>query len=326
MNQTGLRTPVLTKPLLLHQQRVFANPQCVTPSWYALCSARRLKKRRPITITALGHRFVVWRDRHGKSHVTDARCPHLGADLGQASLVENDSIRCAFHHWTFDPAGRCVSAPGHDEPPDRCLVSYSAVERFGLLWIYFGGEPKFDLPGVSNERAFRVFRAPRQTIAAHPHLVIGNGLDVTHFETLHDVALTQPPTLSQVEPHTLTLQLRGRPRSRLAQALTGTQTCDITASFTTIGGNLAWSTVESPVRFHVCFAARPTADGGSETQTVWFLPRGSLVRMIRAIALMASLLHNDRQILDRLDFHPSFIATDDPLRRFATLVDELGAA
>src|SRR5262249_46609557 len=120
----------------------------------------------------------------------------------------------------------------------------------------------------------------------------------------------------------LTLEMRGRPRAGWQQVVTGTGHRDLVASFTTIGGNLAWATVTEPLRFHMLFAGRPAPGGGCDTQTVLFCRRRDLPR---ALALMYVLLYEDHRILNGLQFTPNFTAQDVPLRAFAELVNKLGA-
>ena len=56
------------------------------------------------------------------------------------------------------------------------------------------------------------------------------------------------------------------------------------------------------------------------------LPRGLGISALRALVLVYSLLHDDRRILDRLDFHAGFGATDEPLRRFAEIINQMEVA
>ena len=94
------------------------------------------------------------------------------------------------------------------------------------------------------------------------------------------------------------------------------------ADFTTIGSNLAWLTMLAPVRFFMLFSGRPTP-GGCHTQTVLFVPARSPVRMVQAITVIAVILHDDRRILDNLDFSPAFTENDRELKAFARIVDAM---
>ncbi len=312
-----------------HQQsRQFANFDVVVQSWYVAARAKKLASGRAKTVNLLGRKIVLWRDTTGRPHAMDARCPHLGADLGQGQVI-GDCLRCPFHHWTYDAAGKCITAPGHETPPGRSTRRYPVVERYGLIWLFNGASPHFDLPGLPDEDApdaFRRLLPPSQHINCHPDLVIGNGLDAAHFEALHGVTPTRTPILEQPDERTLSLLISGRPRSRLLAFLTGSRQRGVNARFTTIEAGLAWLTVTAPLRFHVLFSARPSEQRGCETQVVLFLPRGFGVRMVQSILLLYSLLHDDRRILERLEFHRGFTETDEPLRRYAELIDRMEVA
>jgi len=291
----------------------FNNPSLVTQSWYVAARSRQLRAGQAKSFDVLRRRITIYRDEHGVAHAIDARCPHLGADLGHGT-VAGDSLRCAFHGWRFGPDGTCRQG-------SRSTRAYPAVERWGLIWIFNGRQPLFDLPDPPDTR-LRALRLPSQRINCHPHLVIANGLDITHYDSLHGMDYSEPPQLTRPAPHRLSVSLRGRPRARWQQILTGTWARDIIARFTTIGGSMAWATVEAPLRFHMLFAGRPDVAGGCETQTVLFCePR----HLPRAVALMYLLLHDDHRILNDIRFAPHFVESDAPLKAFAELVDSLGS-
>jgi phenylpropionate dioxygenase-like ring-hydroxylating dioxygenase large terminal subunit len=209
---------------------------------------------------------------------------------------------------------------GDCAPPRR---TYPVAERWGLIWIFNGPAPLFDLPAPPEGEPCRVFRLPRQRIRCHPHLVIANGLDVSHYASLHDVVWTETPHFTAEGPHRLALELRGRPASRLHRLLAGCETRDVAARFTTIGASLAWVTVREPVRFHALFSGRPAPAGGCETQTLLFLPRRGAAGVARAAAILYLLLRDDRRILDGLRFTPNFTEADMPLSSFAQVVNSL---
>jgi phenylpropionate dioxygenase-like ring-hydroxylating dioxygenase large terminal subunit len=302
--------------------RVFANPRATARAWYPAMRARSLRRGRIGTLELVDRRIAIYRGEDGRAHAIDARCPHLGADLALGS-VEADRVRCAFHGWCFGPDGACRDAPGHDVAPRRRARVYPCEQRWGLLWVFNGPEPLFPLPTPGEGRWWSLV-LPVQRIRCHPHLVLANGLDVTHYETLHGMSFAEPPRLT-VGPHDVTVAMRGRPRSAFWRAISATRRADIVARFTTIGGSLAWTSVESPVRFHVLFSGRPDPAGHCLTRTIFLFPRGFNADWVRGLGLMAMLLHDDRQVLDTIDFRPDFDAADEPLRAFARVVDGLGA-
>jgi phenylpropionate dioxygenase-like ring-hydroxylating dioxygenase large terminal subunit len=301
---------------------VFANPRAAARSWYPAGRSRSLRRGRIRAFDLADRRIAVYRDREGVVHAVDARCPHLGADL-VLGRVEDEGIRCAFHGWCFGPDGGCRDAPGHPAPPRRRARVYPCQERWGLVWVFNAPAPLFDLPAPDSGRWWSL-TLPAQRIGCHPHLVLANGLDVAHYETLHDMTFTEPPRLS-VGAHDVAVTMRGRPRSAFWKLISGTARRDIVARFTTIGGSLAWTSVEAPVRFHVLFSGRLDRGGGCVTRTVFLFPRRLSVDPVRAVGLMAMLLHDDRRVLDTMDFRPDFSDADEPLRAFARVVNELGA-
>ncbi|HSC28759.1 MAG TPA: Rieske 2Fe-2S domain-containing protein [Vicinamibacterales bacterium] len=305
-----------------HAESIFASSRAASRSWYAAARSRALRRGRLHAFDLGDRRIAVYRDRDGCVHALDARCPHLGADL-TLGTVERGGLRCAFHGWCFGPDGVCRGAPGHGTPPGRRTRAYPCQERWGIVWVFNAAAPLFDLPSPEGGRWWPLVLPP-QRIRCHPHLVLANGLDISHYETLHGMTFSEAPRLS-VGSCEVSVTMQGRPRSRFWRFLSGTRRRDIVAQFTTIGGSLAWTSVYAPVRFHVLFSGRPDRSGGCVTRTVFLFPRGTGWNPLRALGLMAMLLHDDRRVLDTIDFRPDFSAADEPLRAFARVVDELGA-
>ena len=101
--------------------------------------------------------------RHGAAQVglVDARCPHRGADLF-FGRNEEGGLRCVYHGWKFDAAGRCVDIPtmardegtarrGSGSPPTRRA---SAATWSGPTW----GRPS--TAAASRPGVRRCARAP----------------------------------------------------------------------------------------------------------------------------------------------------------------------
>ena len=302
------------------RNRVFNNPKVVAQSWYVAGRSTDLRPGRVTSFELADRRFALFRDAEGRPRALDSVCPHLGADL-KLGRVANGALQCAFHGWTFGGDGACLKAPGCASPSSRRAASYPVVERWGLVWIFNGPRALFQLPERRLTGRARVLRLPAQTIRCHPHLVIANGLDASHYESLHAFEQSVRLAIRAESDFELALDLRGRPRSRNRRVMTGTHRCDVEASFSTIGSNVAWAVVRSPVEFEVLFTGRPDRDGLCVTQTIIFLPAWQPFAAIRSAVLLATLLRDDRRVLDSIRFHPDLAECDTGLAAFRDLID-----
>ena len=301
---------VLVPPAV--RPRAFAEAGVVTASWFPAARSRDVRPGRPLGVEVAGRRLALWRTASGALAAVDARCPHLGADLA-GGRVRGDCLVCPFHGWTFGPDGTCAEGrPARAAPVE---------ERWGLVWVFNDRTPRFPLPDAPPGR-WRVLRPPARTVRAHPHLVVGNGLDARHFDALHGLDLLDEPALTVEPPFRVSLAMRGRPRSRALRRLTGTgDQGEVRFRFTTVGGHLATVDVEAPVRFRALFTAAPTPEG-SRTQVVLFLPRAAR-DVVRAAVGLYALLHDDVAVLEGLRFRRAFTDADAPLAAFADVVDGL---
>lgn len=315
----------------------FANPRAFVQSWYVAALSSELRRGQAISKSLLGRRIALYRGEDGRPHALDARCAHLGADLGRGAVV-GQQLRCAFHHWTYDGSGRCVWRPDSDAASlAAATFSYPVEERWGALWIFNGERPAFPLPSFDGRRDEDLLarRLPPRVLGCHPHLAVANGLDIQHFRTVHGFDFVREPRVEAIDAFRVRAELLVRMRldswaARALRALTGGT---FRAVFTTWGGNLA--TIEGHAgRFEVLvlFSHRPLDDGRSASQTFLFCPRARGLR--RALAppslqlavsslVMAYILARDRDVLDTLSFRPNLAASDAPLATFIRQVNAL---
>ncbi|MEO8717619.1 MAG: Rieske 2Fe-2S domain-containing protein [Burkholderiales bacterium] len=104
----------------------------------------------PQRLRLLGEPLVAFRDGRGRAGLLGEHCPHRRASL---ALGRNEAggLRCAYHGWKFDVAGRCLEMPS--EPAGSAFretvraEAYAVTERAGLLWAYLGpSEKRAELP------------------------------------------------------------------------------------------------------------------------------------------------------------------------------------
>jgi phthalate 4,5-dioxygenase oxygenase subunit len=158
----------------------------------------------PVRLMALGERFVAFRNSQGRLGVIDYRCAHRNAELF-FGLNEEDGIRCIYHGWKFDHAGRCLDVP--NVPPHQRdvkdkikLKSCHATERYGAIWVYLGERevpppfPDFELNELKpDEISVQIIQQEYNWLNG-----LENDLDTSHFGFLH-LGGIDPATLNPGE-------------------------------------------------------------------------------------------------------------------------------
>ena len=112
----------------------------------ALLSSELPKAKSPaLEVRLLGEDLVAFRTSDGAVGILQSNCPHRGAPL-YYGRPEDQGIRCSYHGWMFDAAGRCIDMPNEPEDSnfkDKVRVrAYPCAERNGIVWTYMGpGDP-----------------------------------------------------------------------------------------------------------------------------------------------------------------------------------------
>ncbi|HEX2333413.1 MAG TPA: Rieske 2Fe-2S domain-containing protein [Burkholderiales bacterium] len=114
--------------------------------WQPVALVDELKVERPVRpVKVLGENFVLFKDDKGRHGLVDRHCAHRGADLAYGRL-EDSGLRCSFHGWLYDVAGKCLETPAEPEGSRLCdhirLRCCPVIEKSGALFAYLGaGEP-----------------------------------------------------------------------------------------------------------------------------------------------------------------------------------------
>jgi len=117
--------------------------------WHPVAATAQLDENPVRKIKILGEELVLYKDRKGKLGLVGPRCAHRLVHL-EFGIPEQDGLRCPYHGWMYDGAGRCLEQPL--EPPDSTLKhrikipAYPVQEMGGLVWAYLGPEPVPLLP------------------------------------------------------------------------------------------------------------------------------------------------------------------------------------
>lgn len=298
--------------------RRFANPDVVCEGWYTVGPAGRIR-RGDIVQVSIGRRdLVVYRGLDGLLHALDRHCAHLGADLTKGAVVEK-GLQCGFHNWCWGADGACVAGAG--VAASARMASYAVRERWGLVWVWAGGTPAYDLPMPEPENRVHTLRLPEQQLACASQVVLGNGLDLTHVVPIHRFRFLDDPVVAQDGPHRLSVTVHTRFDPTPMRRLLGVVDQPARWQFTVVGPSLAWVKVMAPTSFELVWAARPLADGRCAVRTIFFLPR--VRAMTRALPMMIATTWADRRILDQLRFQPGFVPSDAVFAQYARLVEAL---
>ena len=121
--------------------------------WLPLMPSDRLGEPdgRPQRARLLCEDLIAFRDSEGRPGLLANNCAHRGASLF-FGRNEEEGLRCVYHGWKFDVAGRCVDMP--NEPAESNFkdkvrqTAYPCEERNGIVWTYMG--PRTTPPPLPN--------------------------------------------------------------------------------------------------------------------------------------------------------------------------------
>ena len=163
--------------------------------WHPVAASGDLVPDRLVSARLLGQDMVLWREPDGSVRAWEDRCPHRGTRLS-IGHIEGGEVVCAYHGWHFDTAGRCALIPAHPDLASRTqarVTTYSAQERYGLIWVRLGSGtnkpppfPEYDDPNLR-----KVLCGPYIVEASGPRIV-ENFLDMAHFSHVHTGVLGDP--------------------------------------------------------------------------------------------------------------------------------------
>lgn len=162
--------------------------------WHVVAAAADLKEGKPMPVRLLEEDIVLWRVGE-RVHAWRDLCIHRGTKLSLGK-IENETLICAYHGWTYNEAGQCVRFPAHPSqvPPAKARAKvYQAREKYGWIWVTLGN-PERDIPVFAqwDDPTFRKVHCGPYTYKASGPRAVENFLDVTHFPFVHQGFLGDP--------------------------------------------------------------------------------------------------------------------------------------
>lgn len=162
-----------------------------TEGWFQIGWSKQLPVGALKKVEQFGQTFVMFRGEDGQVGVVDDICPHLGSRFSAGGCVKQNSVRCPYHHWSFDRTGQCTSIPYAKKiPPKAKVPAHTVVERYGMIFMYrnqTGTAPTYDLPQIGNFNP-REYDEPTPyefKIRIHGQDIMENSVDSPHFAAVH---------------------------------------------------------------------------------------------------------------------------------------------
>jgi phenylpropionate dioxygenase-like ring-hydroxylating dioxygenase large terminal subunit len=152
--------------------------------WYPLAWSSDLKPGKALGRHFAGEPIVLYRGGSGTVFALEDRCAHRQIPLHRG-VVENDTLKCGYHGWAYDCAGKCIDVPylGKEHLPNG-VRSYPCREVDGLIFV-FPGDPAWAderLPaglGAATNPGYKTRKLNRE-VNCHYSFMHENLMDMNH--------------------------------------------------------------------------------------------------------------------------------------------------
>ena len=156
--------------------------------WYVIEESKNLAALQVLSKKVAGKELVLYRTASGLACIADAFCPHMGGNFGFGGKVEGETIVCPFHHFCFDPNGKCTKTGyGTPPPPGAVLKVYSVAEKNGFIMFWLHSQdaaPKWEMP-EEDQTDWTEIKTKEYILSAHPQEITENSVDLGHFSVVH---------------------------------------------------------------------------------------------------------------------------------------------
>ncbi|XP_069980673.1 cholesterol 7-desaturase nvd [Penaeus vannamei] len=168
-------------------------PPVYPNGWFAVTESRKVKVEQVIQVQVFGETLAVFRSKDGTAHVTDAYCPHMGANMAVGGVVKGDCLECPFHGWLFRGSdGSCAHIPYSSKavPKTANVKRWESREVNGRIYVWYDAEgrpPQWHIPEIGHvTRGEWSYRGRTyHEVLAHIQEIPENGADMAHLGHLH---------------------------------------------------------------------------------------------------------------------------------------------
>ncbi|HVE14866.1 MAG TPA: aromatic ring-hydroxylating dioxygenase subunit alpha, partial [Elusimicrobiota bacterium] len=112
--------------------------------WYPLAKSRDLKPGGMRAVSFAGDPIVLVRPEKGALYALEDRCAHRQVPLHEGTVC-GEQLKCGYHGWTYDRAGKCVEVPYLGKAHPNGVRAYPCREEYGLIFV-FPGDPAKAVP------------------------------------------------------------------------------------------------------------------------------------------------------------------------------------
>ncbi|MGH6878494.1 MAG: Rieske 2Fe-2S domain-containing protein [Rhizomicrobium sp.] len=106
--------------------------------WYPIAWSHQIRCGKTFAARFAGEPLVLYRGASGRIFALEDRCAHRQVPL-HLGTVAGDTLKCGYHGWAYDCAGKCIDVPylGREHLPNG-VRSYPAYEVDGLVLVFPG--------------------------------------------------------------------------------------------------------------------------------------------------------------------------------------------
>lgn len=158
-------------------------------AWYVGSMSSEIGRQlKPLKM--LGEPIVLFRDRRGQPIALEDACPHRKLPLSKGR-IKGDHVECGYHGLTFDGSGACVRAPTQAQiPPLARVLSYPAVDKYGLVWVWMGNPSAADEAALieienADDPGWHLTQGDALSCKCNYLYLVDNLLDPSHVSWVH---------------------------------------------------------------------------------------------------------------------------------------------
>lgn len=296
----------------------FCNKDVTIEAWYAVCKSKEVKNGKSLGIWCGNQNLLIKRFKNGKIVAYERYCHHMGADLLFANEV-NNTIQCNFHGLCYDTDGKCKQMCNTTSLYN--LKTFSVSEKYGLVFVYLGGTPKYLLPELKLDKG-PILHFPSQKLTCHHHILIPNPLDSVHIMPVH--SLETHNLVIEHDDVYIKAKCDGKYRSWWMAFLSRTYSKDIHFEFSSYGSSISVADAKwHGTRVVILFTAYQNENNKCITHTAVYLDSYNPFDWIRSLIVIIGILRQDVKILNSINVNTNFSKADKGMTLFKEVVDSM---